>query len=41
LTWTMAFRDQIGRDHMTKYDGIEANLDKMEDLLTSLLDRSR
>jgi hypothetical protein len=38
LTWTMAFRDKIGRDHMTKYDGIEANLDNMEDLLTSLLD---
>ena len=36
LTWTMAFRDKIGRDHMTKYDGIEANLDKVEDLLTSL-----
>jgi uncharacterized protein YndB with AHSA1/START domain len=40
LTWTMAFRDNTGRDHMTKYDGIEANLDKMEDLLTSLLDRA-
>lgn len=38
LTWTMAFRDKIGRDHMTTYDGIEANLDNMEDLLTSLLD---
>jgi uncharacterized protein YndB with AHSA1/START domain len=41
LTWTMAFRDKIGRDHMTKYDGIEANLDKVEDHLTSLLDRAR
>jgi hypothetical protein len=26
LTWTMTFRDKIGRDHMTKYDGIAANL---------------
>jgi uncharacterized protein YndB with AHSA1/START domain len=41
LTWTLAFRDKIGRDHMTKYDGIEANLDNVEDLLTSLLDRPR
>jgi uncharacterized protein YndB with AHSA1/START domain len=40
LTWTLAFRDKIGRDHMTKYDGIEANLDNVEDLLTSL-DRAR
>jgi uncharacterized protein YndB with AHSA1/START domain len=40
LTWTLAFRDKIGRDHMTKYDGIEANLDNVEDLLTSLLDRT-
>ncbi len=39
LTWSLAFRDKIGRDHMTKYDGIEANLDKVEDLLTSLLVR--
>ena len=37
LTWTMAFHDKAGRDHMTMYDGIEANLDKMEDLLASLL----
>jgi uncharacterized protein YndB with AHSA1/START domain len=40
LTWTLAFRDTIGRDHMTTYDGIEANLDKMEDLMTSLLGRA-
>jgi hypothetical protein len=37
----MAFRDKIGRDHMTTYDGIEANLDNMEELLTSLLAHSR
>jgi hypothetical protein len=38
LTWKLAFRDQAGRDHMTKFDGIEANLDNVEDLLRSLLD---
>lgn len=38
LTWTLAFRDQAGRDHMTKYDGIEANLDNVERYLRSLLD---
>ena len=41
LTWTLAFRDVIGRDHMSKYDGIEANLDNVEDLLTSLMDRTQ
>jgi uncharacterized protein YndB with AHSA1/START domain len=41
LTWTLAFRDKTGRDHMTKYDGMEAGLDKVEDHLTSLLDRAR
>jgi uncharacterized protein YndB with AHSA1/START domain len=41
LTWTLAFRDKTGRDHMTKYDGMEANLDNVEDLLTSLLERAR
>jgi len=38
MTWTLAFRDQAGRDHMTKYDGIEANFDNVEDRLNSLLD---
>jgi uncharacterized protein YndB with AHSA1/START domain len=38
LTWRLAFRDQAGRDHMTKYDGIEANFDNMETYLRSLLD---
>jgi uncharacterized protein YndB with AHSA1/START domain len=37
LTMRLAFRDQAGRDHMTKFDGIEANFDQIEDLLTSLL----
>ena len=38
LTWRLAFRDQAGRDHMTKYDGIEANFDNVEEYLRSLLD---
>jgi len=37
LTHRLAFRDQAGRDHMTKYDGIEANFDNIEDYLRSLL----
>ena len=36
LTYRLAFRDQAGRDHMTKFDGLEANLDNIEDLLRSL-----
>jgi hypothetical protein len=38
MTSTLAFRDQAGRDHMTKTDGWEDSFDKMEDLLRSLLD---
>jgi uncharacterized protein YndB with AHSA1/START domain len=38
LTWTLAFSDQTGRDHMTKFDGIEANFDNVEAYLWSLLD---
>jgi uncharacterized protein YndB with AHSA1/START domain len=38
LTHRLAFRDQAGRDHMTKFDGLEANFDNVEDLLRSLLD---
>jgi uncharacterized protein YndB with AHSA1/START domain len=38
LTYRMRFRDQAGRDHMTKYDGLEANFDNIEDYLRSLLD---
>jgi hypothetical protein len=38
LRWTLAFRDQAGRDRMTKFDGVEANFDNVEDLLRSLLD---
>jgi hypothetical protein len=38
LTWKLVFRDKAGRAHMTKFDGIEANLDNVEDYLRSLLD---
>jgi uncharacterized protein YndB with AHSA1/START domain len=38
LTYRLAFRDQAGRDHMTKFDGMEANFDNVEDHLRSLLD---
>jgi uncharacterized protein YndB with AHSA1/START domain len=38
LTHRLTFRDQAGRDHMTKYDGLEANYDNVEALLRSLLE---
>jgi uncharacterized protein YndB with AHSA1/START domain len=38
VTWRLAFSDQAGRDHMTKFDGIEANFDNVEDYLRSLRD---
>jgi hypothetical protein len=38
LTYKLAFRDKAGRDHMTKFDGLEANFDNVEDHLRSLLD---
>ena len=38
LTWRLAFRDKAGRDHMDKFDGIEASFDNVEDYLRSLLD---
>jgi uncharacterized protein YndB with AHSA1/START domain len=40
VTYRLAFRDQAGRDHMTKYDGLLANFDHEEDLLRSLLSGS-
>jgi uncharacterized protein YndB with AHSA1/START domain len=39
VTYSLAFRDRAGRDHMTKYDGLVANFDNIENLLRSLLDR--
>ena len=38
LTIRLAFSDQAGRDHMTRFDGFIASLDRTEDLLTSLLE---
>ena len=38
LKWNLAFRDKAGRDHMTRFDGVEANFDNVEDYLRSLLD---
>jgi uncharacterized protein YndB with AHSA1/START domain len=37
LTITLAFRDQAGRDHMTRFDGQEDGYNKLEDYLSSLL----
>ena len=36
----LSFRDQAGRDHMTKFDGQESSWDKLEDYLRSVLDGS-
>lgn len=38
LTYKLTFRDEAGRDHMTAFDGHEANFNQVEDLLKSLLD---
>jgi uncharacterized protein YndB with AHSA1/START domain len=37
LTWKLAFRNQAGRDHMTKYDGIEAGFDNVAEYLKTLV----
>ena len=39
MTYRLAFRDQAGRDHMSKYDGLLANFDNEEKYLRSLLDQ--
>jgi uncharacterized protein YndB with AHSA1/START domain len=36
LIWMMTFNDQAGRSHMTRYDGIEANFDNVENYLKTL-----
>ena len=38
VVMSLAFRDQAGRDHMTKTDGQEDSWDKMEDYLRSLVE---
>jgi uncharacterized protein YndB with AHSA1/START domain len=40
LTVKLSFKDQAGRDHMTKFDGQESSWDKLEDYLRSVLDAS-
>ncbi len=37
VRWNLAFSDKAGRDHMTKFDGIAANFDNVEDYLRSLI----
>ena len=39
MTTKLAFRDQAGRDHMTRFDGQEDGFNKMEDYLRSLLEK--
>jgi uncharacterized protein YndB with AHSA1/START domain len=36
LSIRLAFRDQAGRDHMNRFDGQQASLDAMDDILWSL-----
>jgi uncharacterized protein YndB with AHSA1/START domain len=36
FTWSLAFRDQAGRDHMTQFDGRQDSLDAIEAILRSL-----
>lgn len=38
LTNRLAFRDQAGRDHMTRFDGWEATYDNVEDYLRTLIE---
>jgi uncharacterized protein YndB with AHSA1/START domain len=38
LTWSLAFSDKEGRDHMTSFDGQQDSLDEMENILRSALD---
>ena len=40
VKWNLAFADKAGRDHMTRFDGIEANFDNVETYLHKLLDKS-
>jgi hypothetical protein len=40
IKWLLTFADKAGRDHMTKFDGIEANFDNVEDYLRRVLDKA-
>ena len=41
FTWSLAFKDQAGRAHMTSFDGRQDSLDAIEDILRSLIERDR
>ena len=41
MTWRLAFRDQAGRDHMKKFDGLSANFDNVANYLKTLLEPER
>jgi uncharacterized protein YndB with AHSA1/START domain len=38
LTMKLAFRDQAGRDHMTRFDGFQASFDNVATYLASLVE---
>jgi uncharacterized protein YndB with AHSA1/START domain len=38
MTYSLVFRDQAGRDHMDKFDGMTASFDNVEEYLASLVD---
>jgi len=38
MTYRLKFSDQAGRDHMTKFDGLQANFENVDKYLRSLLD---
>lgn len=39
VKWNLAFSDKAGRDHMSKFDGIAANFDNVEDYIATLTER--
>jgi len=41
LTVRLAFRDQAGRDHMTRSDGQEHSFNKLDDYLRSLVEQTQ
>jgi uncharacterized protein YndB with AHSA1/START domain len=41
MRYRLAFRDQAGRDHMTKFDGLESSFNNVDRYLTSLLNPNR
>jgi hypothetical protein len=40
LNYELAFADKAGRDHMTKFDGHQANFDNLDDLFLRLRESS-